>query len=295
VSFTANEQAVGLRRAGPTVLRMVVGTRLRRLRESRGISADKAGYEIRGSASKISRMELGRVGFKERDVADLLTLYGVSDPAEREPLLEMARMASVPGWWQRYHDVVPPWFEPYLGLEQGAGVIRCYEVQVVPALLQTRSYARAVLRHVHPEASAEEIERRVELRRERQRILTRDEPARLWAVVDEAALRRPFGGREVMRAQLRHLIDVCALRNVTVQVLPFGTGGHGAVGGPITLLRFEEADLPDVVYLEQLTNAHYPDRPAEVDRYTDVMNRLVVDADPPIRTPDTLRRLLDDL
>ncbi|GLZ10137.1 transcriptional regulator [Actinomadura sp. NBRC 104425] len=295
MSFAADEQAVGLRRAGPTVLRMVVGARLRRLREARGMPADKAGYEIRGSASKISRMELGRVGFKERDVADLLTLYGVSDPAEREPLLELARMASVPGWWQRYHDIVPPWFEPYLGLEQGAGVIRCYEVQVVPALLQTRNYARAVLAHVHPEASAEEIDRRVELRRERQRILFRDEPARLWAVVDEAALRRPFGGREVMRAQLRHLIDVCALRNVTVQVLPFGAGGHGAVGGPITLLRFEEADLPDMVYLEQLTNAHFPDRPGEVDHYTDVMNRLVVQADPPARTPDTLRRLLDDL
>ncbi|GLW62019.1 transcriptional regulator [Actinomadura rubrobrunea] len=292
MDFAAEEQAVGLRRAGPTVLRMVVGARLRKLREASGISADQAGYEIRGSASKISRMELGRVGFKERDVADLLTLYGVTDPDEREALVELARAASVPGWWQRYHDIVPPWFEPYLGLEQGASVIRCYEVQVVPALLQTEDYARAVIRLTHPRASEEEIERRVALRRERQRILTRDDPARLWAVLDEAVLRRPFGGREVMRDQLRHLIDVCALRNVTVQVLPFGAGGHGALGGPITLLRFEEADLPDVVYLEQLTTAHYPDRRADVDHYTDIMNRLVVDADSPPKSLDTLRRLL---
>nr|WP_242902519.1 helix-turn-helix transcriptional regulator [Actinomadura terrae] len=272
---------------------MLVGAQLRRLRERAGISTEAAGYEIRGSHSKISRMELGRVGFKERDVADLLTLYGVTDAARRDPLLQLAEQANAPGWWQPYSDVVSSWFEPCLGLEQGAEVIRAYEIQAVPELLQTEDYARALLRARHVDASDKEIERRVELCMLRQRILTRPSPVKFWAVLDEAVVRRLVGGALTMRLQLQHLIKMSAEPNITVQVLPFSSGGHAAEGGPVTILRFAEPELPDVVYLEQLAGALYPDRNAEVVRYRDVMNRLGVQAEPPSRTPDILRTLLD--
>ncbi|WP_342787140.1 helix-turn-helix transcriptional regulator [Actinomadura decatromicini] len=282
----------GPRTAGPTVLRMLVGAQLRRYREAAGISTEKAGYEIRGSHSKISRMELGRVGFKERDVADLLTLYGVTDEGRREPLLDLADHANRPGWWQEYGDIVPTWFEPYLGLEQGAVVARVYAVQDVPELLQTRDYARALVTARHPDASADEVERRVELRMRRRRVFERPDPLKLWAVVDEAALRRTVGGPETMRDQIRFLADMARLPNVTVQVLPFACGGHAAEGGPLTLLRFAEPELPDVVYMEQLTGAVYPDRPADITRYRDVLNRLGVQAEPPVETQSILRDVL---
>ncbi|MFB4296328.1 helix-turn-helix domain-containing protein [Actinomadura sp. NTSP31] len=287
--------ALGAAASGPTVLRMVVGAQLRRLREAAEISTEAAGYEIRGSHSKISRMELGRVGFKERDVADLLTLYGVDDPARREALLELAEQANRPGWWQRYADLVPGWFEPYLGLEQGAVLVRTFEVQNIPDLLQTEDYARALLAARHPEAGREEIERRVELRMRRREVLHRPEPVRLWAVLDEAALHRAVGGPEVLRAQLRHLIEVARLPNVTVQVLPFAIGGHAGETCPVSLLRFAEPELPDVVYLEQLAGATYPDRPSDVTRYRDLLNRLGVQAEPPARTPDLITNVLPTL
>jgi transcriptional regulator with XRE-family HTH domain len=287
---TALRPAPTALRAGPTVLRLLVGAQLRRLREAQGVTADRAGYAIRGSASKISRMELGRVRFKERDVADLLTLYGVTDPIERLSILDLAREACAPGWWQPYGDLIPPWFEAYLGLEQGAAVIRCYEVQFVPGLLQTEHYARAVIRLGLPEAPDEEIERRVRLRMERQQVLTRRDPLKFWAIIDEGALRRPFGGAAVMRDQLRHLIQMTEMPNVTVQISPFCAGGHGA-GGPVSILRLPASDLHDVVYLEQLTGASYP---AEVLHYTDVMNRLAVQSAPSPSTPAILRSILDD-
>ncbi|MFB4311300.1 helix-turn-helix domain-containing protein [Actinomadura sp. GTD37] len=281
--------APDLRAAGPTVLRMVVGAQLRRFRDAAGISTEDAGYEIRGSHSKISRMELGRVGFKERDVADLLTLYGVTDPGVRETLLELAEHANTPGWWQAYGDVVPGWFEPYLGLEQGAVLVRVYEVQEVPELLQTPEYARALLGVRHPDASKEEIERRVELRMERRRVFARRDPLKLWAVLDEAVLHRTVGGPATMGAQIEHLVEMAELPNVTVQVLPFASGGHAGEGGPVTLLRFAEPELPDVVYLEQLAGALYPDRAADIARYRDVLNQLGVQAEPPARTAEILR------
>jgi transcriptional regulator with XRE-family HTH domain len=280
------------RAAGPTVLRMLVGAQLRRYREAAGISTEAAGYEIRGSHSKISRMELGRVGYKERDVADLLTLYGVTDPSLREPLLELAEHASAPGWWQPFGDVVPSWFEPYLGLEQGAVLVRVYEIQDIPELLQTRDYARALLAARYSEAGPEEIERRVELRMRRRRVFERPDPLRLWAVLDEATLRRTVGGRATMRAQIEHLIEMAELPNVTVQIVPFSSGGHAAEGGPMTLLRFAEPELPDVVYLEHLTCALYPDRASDIARYRDALNRVGVQAEPPDRTRAILQAAL---
>ena len=200
--------------AGPTVLRMMLGAQLRRLRESRGVTREGAGWEIRASESKISRMELGRVGFKERDIADLLTLYGITDPQEREALLRLARDANSPGWWHQYGDVLPSWFQAYLGLEAAAALIRTYELQFVPGLLQTQEYARAVVLLGHGRALPAEIDRRVALRMRRQQVLHRKDPPQLWAVVDEAALRRPIGGPAVMRQQVTALIDATRLPNV---------------------------------------------------------------------------------
>jgi transcriptional regulator with XRE-family HTH domain len=275
---------LAFRRAGPTALRMVVGAQLRRLREASGISASDAGYAIRATHSKISRMELGRVSFRERDVADLLTMYGVLDEQERSAILSLAREANVPGWWHDAADLLPGWFEAYLGLEEAASVIRNYEVQFVPGLLQTADYARAVIMLGHAGAPPGELDRRIALRMARQRLLTRPDGPRFWAVVDEEALRRPLGGPEVMRGQLDHLIEAAALPSVTIQVIPFQAGGHSAAGGTFSLLRFPEPDLPDVVYLEQLTSALYLDRREDVDAYQAVMEQLCLQAVPADRT-----------
>lgn len=281
--------------SGPTALRMLLGAQLRRLRESKGITREDAGYEIRGSDSKISRMELGRVGFKERDVSDLLTLYGVTDAKERETLLDLARQANNPGWWHRFNDILPSWFQPYLGLEAAAALIRTYEVQFVPGLLQTADYARAVILLGHERSADEEIERRVAVRIERQRVLEHPDPPRLWALVDEAALRRPIGGAAVMRAQIASLIEVTRRPNITLQVVPFRAGGHAAAGGAFTLLRFADEDLPDVVYLEQLTGAIYLDKRDDVDAYAEVLERLAVEAEPPTNTQKILDDILRDI
>ncbi|WP_166459169.1 helix-turn-helix domain-containing protein [Verrucosispora sioxanthis] len=281
--------------AGPTVLRMLLGAQLRRLRESRGVSRESAGWEIRSSESKISRMELGRVGFKERDVADLLTLYGVTAEQERAALLKLARDANNPGWWHRYGDVLPSWFQSYLGLEAAAALIRSYEVQFVPGLLQTREYARAVVLLGHSTAGPEEIDRRVDLRMRRQELLARPRPPRLWAVVDEAALRRPIGGPQVMRGQLEALLAATRTPNVRLQVIPFAAGGHAAAGGAFTILRFGDQDLPDIVYIEQLTSAIYLDKREDLDFYAVAMERLCVEAEPPERTPEILERMIADL
>lgn len=277
--------------SNPTVRKILLGAELRRLREARGVSREAAGREIRASDSKISRIELGRVGFKQRDVEDLLTLYGVTGEAERDALLTMAREANAPGWWHHYTDVLPSWFEAYVGLEAAAERIRAYEVQFVPGLFQTEAYATAVTRLGHAGATPEEVERRVRLRMTRQQLLERPGPPQLWAVVDEAALHRPIGGPDVMRDQLEHLIRLSERPNITLQVATFDSGGHAAEGGAFTILRFPEKDMPDVVYVEQLTSALYVDGRAEVDHYLEVMELLCVSAPAPEVTPEILSKI----
>ena len=279
---------------GPTVSRIVLGTQLRRLREAAGITREEAGHAIRASHAKISRLELGRVGFKERDVADLLTLYGVTDEAERADVLELMRQANTKVWWQQHSDLLPNWFETYLRLEQVAKVIRTYQLQFVPGLLQSEEYARAVIGHGHSR-STDELDRRVQLRMERQQMLHQPEAPHLWAVIDEAALTRPFGPTRVMRDQLRYLLEASAAPNIHVQVLPFRSGAHAAAGGSFSILRFAEPDLPDVVYLEQLTSAVYLDKRADVEDYVLIMERVTVQAETPAQSRETLRRLLADL
>jgi transcriptional regulator with XRE-family HTH domain len=281
--------------AGPTVRRMLVGAKLRRLRTDIGLSREEAAEAIRASAWKIHRLENGQVGFKQRDLVDLLERYGVTDPDEIDELLTLAREANVPGWWQHYGDVLPQWFRTYVDLESAATLIRTYEGMFVPGLLQTDDYMRAVIHGAHLEEPPEEVGRKVRLRMARQTLLTREHPPRLWAVVDEAALRRPVGGREVMRGQLQRLIDATKLPNVTLQVLPFGAGAHPAMVGAFSILRFADRELPDVVYLEHLTNAVYLDKRAEVERYLDVMELLCVDSEPPAKTVDLLTKILNQL
>jgi hypothetical protein len=291
-AWEAPQSLFGPRSAGPTVQRLVLGGHLRRLREEAFITTEQAASAIRGSHSKISRMEHGRVGFKERDIADLLTLYGVTDGDERAALLKLAREANTPGWWQGYSDILPHWVEPYFGLEAAASFIRNYELQFVPGLLQTEGYARALIR-LGNAATEDDVMRRAEARLSRQEILSRETPPRLWAVMDEGALRRSIGGKAVMREQIRHLIDMCDHPAVTLQLLPFQIGAHPAMGGPFTILRFSEPDLRDVVYIEQLTSALYLDKPAEVDSYLEVMEQLCLQAEPAAKTPEILKAAYD--
>ncbi|MCX4907748.1 helix-turn-helix transcriptional regulator [Streptomyces sp. NBC_00878] len=271
---------------------MLLGSHLRRLRESRGITREKAGYSIRASESKISRMELGRVSFKTRDVEDLLTLYGIADEAERNSLLSLAKEANVAGWWHSYSDVLPSWFPTYVGLEGAASLIRSYEVQFVHGLLQTEAYAHAVVARGMKGASQADIERRVALRLERQKYLVSENAPDFHVVLDEAALRRPYGDREVMRGQLQHLIDISQRSNVRLQVMPFSFGGHSGESGAFTVLSFPESDLSDVVYLEQLTSALYLDKREDVTQYEKAMKELQQDSPGPDESRDVLRGLL---
>ncbi|MFE9682627.1 helix-turn-helix domain-containing protein [Streptomyces sp. NPDC006285] len=271
---------------------MLLGSHLRRLRESRGITREKAGYSIRASESKISRMELGRVSFKTRDVEDLLTLYGIADEAERKSLLSLAKEANVAGWWHSYSDVLPSWFPTYVGLEGAAALIRSYEVQFVHGLLQTEAYAHAVVSRGMKGASAADVERRVALRLERQKYLVAESAPQFHVVLDEAALRRPYGDRSVMRGQLQHLIDISQRPNVRLQVMPFSFGGHAGESGAFTVLSFPESDLSDVVYLEQLTSALYLDKREDVAQYEKAMKELQQDSPGPDESRDLLRGLL---
>jgi Domain of unknown function (DUF5753)/Helix-turn-helix domain len=278
--------------SGPIVPRMILGHQLRRFREAAGVTPDRAGYEIRASRSKISRMENGRVRVKERDVADLLGLYGITDEETCSRVLALARQASAPGWWSKYGDIMSDWFEEYLGLETAASIIRTFELQFVHGLFQTEAYARAVTLLGNSAAATEEIDRRVSLRLKRQDLLTGPEPPQVWSVIDEGALRRPVGGTAVMRAQLNRLMEVAALRQVTVQVVPFSRGGHAAAGGSFTVLRFGDADVPDIVYIEQLTSALYLDKRDDVDHYLEVMNHLSTEALTPAETTRFLAEII---
>jgi transcriptional regulator with XRE-family HTH domain len=281
------------KQAGPTVVRKLLGGRLRRLREANGITLADAGRAIRGSHSKINRMELGRSGFKRRDVADLLTFYGVHDETERNRLLMLVEKANTPGWLHEYADVLPGSAGTRLELEQCARVIRCYDNQFVPDLLQTADYARDLVRLGHPGVQPPEIERRLGLLAKRQEILRGPDPCRLWAVIDEAALRRRPGRTAALRRQLGKLIEITAWPHIKIQVMPFSTGV--AAGGAITVLRFAEREVADVVYLDQFAGALYLDKPADVQHYGQVMDRLCTRAELPAITRAFLSRLSKEI
>ncbi|WP_189213468.1 helix-turn-helix domain-containing protein [Actinokineospora fastidiosa] len=273
----------------PTARRIVLGSQLRRLREAAEITRGEAGYRIRGSESKISRMELGRVGFKERDVADLLAMYGVTDPEEVGEYLQMVKESNNPGWWHRYGDLMPNWLQDFVGLEESASRIQTYELQFVPGLMQTEDYVRAIVSHGRPDIRTAEQERRVKLRMDRQKVLHRADAPKLWAVVDESVLHRPIGGPKVLREQIDYLLEITRLPNITLQVVPYSLSGYAAEGA-FTMMRFAEPELPDLVYIEHLTGALYLDRLEEIEQYSRVVDRLTVDAETPNRTRQLLSK-----
>ncbi len=259
--------------SGATVLRIVLGRQLRKRREAAGVSLEQAAEAIGASVWTVRRIEGSDVRLGMSHLKVLLPLYGVTDEGELAAVLEMARHANQPGWWHTYRDVLPDWFEGYVGLEESATLIRGYDAQFVPGLFQTADYMRAVIER-GPFRSAPEPERRISLRLARQRVLERDKPPRLELVIDEQALHRPVGGASVMRAQLRRLVECAELDCVSLTVLPRAVGAHMAMTGAFTILRFPEAELPDVVYVEHLVGAIYIDKPVDTADYALAMDTL---------------------
>ena len=258
----------------PTVRRRRLALELRRLREAARLTCEEVAEHLECSTSKVSRIETGRVSVSPRDVRDMLDLYGVS-AQQGASLVQLARDSRQKGWWHAYSDTIQPQFATYIGLESAASEIRIYEVTLIPGLLQTEEYARTVIAAGTVGGDHDGTERNVALRMARQPLLTGgDDPPRLWAVLDEAALRRTVGGAGLMRLQLDHLLDLARLPNVAIQVIPFGAGAHPAMGRPFVILAFPERADPDVVYLEDLTSALYVEDVDEVDRYNMFFNHL---------------------
>jgi transcriptional regulator with XRE-family HTH domain len=280
--------------AGPTILRVILGRQLQALREKAGMTFEQAAEAIFTSAWTVRRMEKAEVGLKLNYVKSLLELYGVTDAGEVGAFLDLAREANKPGWWHSYGDVLPPWFRAFPGLEQAASVISGYEPHCCPGLLQTAGYARALTAAGYPAAAGDEIERRVALRMARQQILERPDPPRLSFVIDEAVLRRPAGGPDVMRGQVARLIEAAVAPGIAIQVLPFAAGPHQAMYGMFHVLGFAADEVPDVVYGENLTSAFYLDKPAEVTAYADALGRLRAAALPAGETVAALRQILKE-
>ncbi|MEU7556979.1 helix-turn-helix transcriptional regulator [Streptomyces eurythermus] len=256
----------------PTVRRRRLGQELRRLRELKGMTAEEVAERLLVSQSKISRLENGRRSISQRDVRDLCGVYEVEDKRIVDSLMEMARDSRQQGWWHTFGDIP---YSVYIGLETDAESLRVYEPQIVTGLLQTRPYAEALVRGALPETSADEIEKRVEVRMRRQeRITTERNPLRLWVVLDEAALHRVVGSRLVMREQLEHLIELSELPHVTVQVLPFEVGAHPGINGQYAILEFADAADSSVVYLEGVTSDLYLEKAQDVQKYAVMYEHL---------------------
>ena len=270
---------------------ILLGTQLRRLRKASGITVEVASHVIGASHTKISRMEHGRVGFKAREVADLLTLYGVTDQHQRQTLLTLALQTNAADWAHYYSDLLPSWGATYLGLEQTSSVIRTYQPQLVPDLLQTEDVARARQRLQHPSDSTLDIERRVALQMTRQEILTDPSAPQLWAVIDQAALWW-LAGSPALGEQVRHLITMAELPHVRLQMLPLSFGEQVAISGPLTILRFADPELPDVVYYQQQPTALCLDRDEDVQHYRALMDNVSVLAKSPTQTINYLSTLL---
>lgn len=264
----------------PTVLRMVLGKRLQDLRERAGLSYEEAGRALDVTHATIRRMEKAEVGLKLPYVEKLLTTYGITAPEQIGGFLALAREANRPGWWHSFRDVLPDWFSAFVSLEGEASVIRAYEPHYVPGLLQTPDYARAALRAGLPHAAAEEIDRLVDLRVERQALLSRADAPLLWVVMDETVLRRWIGGREMMREQISALIGATEMPNVRLQVIPFSAGPHPAMYGPFHIFRFQLQELPDIAYSESLVGGVYFDERDDVSTFLEALDRMCAQAAP---------------
>ncbi|MGW4056162.1 helix-turn-helix domain-containing protein [Streptomyces sp. NPDC004779] len=287
-------------RSAPTVGQVVLGRRLQDLRERSGLKREEAAKVLHVAPATVRRMETAEVALKIPYVQLLLKTYGITD-AEAEAFVALAEEANLPGWWQRFHDVLPGWFSMYVSLEGAASLIRAYEPQFVPGLLQTEGYARAILRSGAvggggDAAREEDIDRHVALRMERQSLLTREDAPRFWVIMDETVFRRPIGdGPEVMRDQLDRLLEASELPNVTLQIAEFASGHHPGTYGPFVLFRFAMPELPDMVYSEYLTGAVYLDARPEVASHLEVMDRMAAQAATAQRTKEILKDLRKEL
>jgi hypothetical protein len=278
----------------PTVLRMILARQLQALREKAGLSYEQAAEAIYSSEWTVRRMERAEGGFKPLTVKSLLIAYGITDIREIDAFLALAKDASKPGWWHSYDDILPAWFRTAVGLEEAATLIRAYEPQVIPGLLQTESYIRAITAASFPAATSDYAERTVALRLARQQLLHRASPPGYWVVMDETVLRRPIGGRHVMRDQLTHLIQSAEQPEVTIQVIPFAAGWHPALYGMFWIFRFPGDELPDIVYSEALTGAYYLNKPDETARYTQALDTMCAQAASPEQTITILRDIMKE-
>ncbi|MFD9194233.1 helix-turn-helix domain-containing protein [Streptomyces phaeochromogenes] len=268
-----SEARSGVGTSAPTVLRMILGKRLQELRQGAGVSLDDAARALHVKPLTIRRLEKAEVALKTLYVEKLLQTYGAAQQ-EVDEFVTLAERANEPGWWHAYRDVVPDWFSAYVSLETGAKTLRTYEPHYVTGLLQTYNYARAVLRGGFPNESDEDLARRVDLRLRRQSLLERPDAPTLWVVMEETVLHRMVGGAEVMREQIERLLEVSELEHVSVDVVPFTAGAHIGACAPFTYFRFEERELPDIVYSEILSASVYLDQRSDVAGHLEAHNRM---------------------
>lgn len=276
----------------PTVRRRRLAARLRELRENANLTIDEVGDRLECSASKISRIETGHVGVTPRDVRDMLEVYGVDDD-ERDALVQLAREARKKGWWHAYNEVFTGAF---VGLESDASFLHTHQALLVPGLLQTEAYTRAVIRAIRPDIGEADVDLRVRGRLSRQRLLTEEpNPPEYWAVLDQAVVERVVGGPEIMREQLKRLVELASLPHVTLQVVPFSAGAHAGMEAPFLILGFPEQADPDVVYVEYSTSGVYLEQPEDVHRYTLIFDHLRAAALKPDDTVELVDRTADRL
>jgi transcriptional regulator with XRE-family HTH domain len=280
---------------GPTVRRRRLGTELRKLRESNVYKLEEVAARLGVAPSTLSRIETGKAPTKSAYLSQMLDLYGVTDQQQRQVLVDMAREGHRKGWWAAYDDVLPSGFDIYVGLEAETAAVRSYEVSVMPGLLQTPGYARAVLREMFARHTTEQIERLVDLRIQRQRRFDDDPPIELWAVLDEAVIRRPVGGNSVMREQLEHLIVAADRPGVTIQVLPFGCGAHAGHGGPFSILEFPNRSDSEVAYVESVVGIIYLEKDRDVRARAEAFDRLRAAALAPGASADLITRVANEL
>ena len=280
---------------GPTVRRRRLGAELRRLRDSAGYKLEEVAGMLGVAPSTLSRIETGKAPTKSAYLSQLLELYQVTDAGQRQILVDMAREGHRKGWWAAYDDVLPSGLGVYVGLEAEASGLRSYEIGVVHGLLQTPDYARAILRASAPRHTADQIERLVDLRMERQRRLDDNPPLDLWVIHDEAVIRRTVGGPVVMRHQLAHLLVAAGLPGVTLQVLPFDTGAHAGHDGPFSIVEFHDRSDSEVVYVESTAGPIYLEKDREVRASAEVFDRLMAAALPPEASLDLISKAAREL
>jgi transcriptional regulator with XRE-family HTH domain len=281
--------------AGPTVRRRRLGAELRRLRENQSLKLEEVAERLGVAPSTLSRIETGKAPTKTAYLTAMLGWYGVDDPVARKVMVDMAREGHRKGWWSIYDDVLPSGFDIYVGLEAEASGLRSYESDLVHGLLQSTDYALAVLRELRPRDSEELLERGVELRMQRQRILDQDPPLDLWIILDESAVRRNIGGPAVMRRQLQHLIQASRWSNVTLQVLAFDCGAHAGLIGPFSILEFPERTDTDVAYTECLGGMIYLEKDREVRACAEAFDRMRASALSPAASVELIERVAEEL